>query len=195
MDLVSLEDLESAMALTTLDTDAKVAAEAILEGLEGDLRSFLGRPLIETTVEDEAVRPTSKGTLNLRKTPVVSVSEFSVDGTVIDPADYVVRPWGITGVYGIVLAPVTLTAGEPIIRASYVGGLPGNDDESEFFLAAKPVILRAASRDLNQFVRQDAAGLRTLSVEGTSMAFIGSGGLLDSEKDSLRRWKKRTVRT
>lgn len=195
MAVISTEDLRVYLNLSALSAGQTLAASAIIDGLEADLEAYLKRPLVETTVEDEVVTMDRRGTIRLRETPVRSVTVFSVDGTAQDASTYEVVSWGLKDVFpGFMPSPLISPA--PVLLATYVAGLDGEDPTSVFGRQARGVLLRVAAREFNRAVRQDAEGLERLSVEGTSMSFVNPGGGL-SEEDLAKftRWKKRVVRT
>ena len=199
MALISVEDVTVYMARTFDEGAASAtAASAIIDGLEGDLVAYLKRPLVEETVTDEEVDVDSTGRVRLAKTPVVSVSAFTVDGTAVDADYYALESWGLVLTWPFVASPLISPA--PVHLVSYVGGLPGNDPESDFARKARGVLLRAASRDIAQVVFEQAPGVSRLSVEGTSIEFhggvrAGAGGLTETELKSLDRWRRRIVRS
>lgn len=194
--LITVGDLTDYMNLS-LDTGATTAASAIIDGLEADLEAYVRRPLVPTEITAEVVRVDGRGKVLFKKTPVLSVASFSIDATVVSPAGYVVETWGLSQLSGVGL--VSPFAAPPVLTASYVGGLPGDDPTDVWTRKARATLLRAAARDVNQVVRQDAAGVARLSVEGTAMDFhggvkAGKGGLTEDEKAEFNRWKRRIVR-
>lgn len=196
MAIIDVEALSVYMNLS-LAGGASAAASAIIDGLEADLEAYLRRPLVETTVTDEAVKVDRRGNVRFKKTPVRSVTAFSIDGTAVSDASWSAESWGLSNLSAVHLAGPLGT--DPVLTASYVAGLPGEDPTDEFTRKARATLLRAAARDVNQVVRQDAAGLATLLVEGTQMSFHGgvkggAGGLTDEEKAQFSRWKRRVVR-
>lgn len=195
--IIDVEDLRVYMRLTSWETGASAAAAEIIDGLEADLEAHVRRPLVETTVTDEAVKADARGNVRFRQTPVRSVTAFSVDGTAITDASWNAESWGLSGLSFVHLS--SPLSADPVLLASYVAGLPGEDPTDPFARKARATLLRAASRDVNQIVRQDAAGVARLSVEGTSVEFhggvkAGAGGLTQDEKDQFNRWKRRIVR-
>ncbi len=192
MPIISSTDLGAYLGRPIAAGAQANAATSIIDGLEADLETYLKRPLVPTTVEDEVVKIGEDGKVYLKATPVASVSAFTIDGVAVDVVDYAVERWGFTTWTSV--GP-TLNLAAPSILASYVGGLSGDDPTSEFGRKAKATLLRAAARDFNQVVREDLAGVSRASVEGTSLDFHGTGGgLTDAEKESFKKWKRRTVR-
>lgn len=191
--LISVDDLKVYMALD-LGASASAGAAVIIDGLEGDLEAHLKRPLVPTEVEDEIVKVDARGRIYLAKTPVRSVATFTVDGDLVAADRYEIVPWGMTDVWpGFMPSPMISPA--PVLLVSYLGGLPGDDPLDVFTRKATGVLLRAAAREVNAVIRQDAAGLESLAVEGTSMRFHNpGGGLTDDELKGFDRWKRRISR-
>ena len=195
MALVSVDDLVEYLGLSTLSTAASAAAGAILDGLEGEMETYLGRALEETTVEDEEVKVDRRGFIRFSRLPVRSVASISVDGDLLAATAYKVENWGVSDIFPGFL-PSSLISPEPTISVSYVAGLPGEDPTSPFGKTARGVLKRAAARILNQTVRQDAAGLKALTVEGTALNFsYPDEGLTEGDKKAIQRHKRRVVRT
>lgn len=195
--IIDVEALRVYMKLTSWETGASAAADEIIDGLEADLEAFVRRPLVSTEVTDEVVKIDRRGRAQFKNTPVRSISEFKIDGDVVVETAYTVETWGISNVTAFGFS--SPLGAQPVVLASYVGGLPGEDPTDGFTRKARATLLRAASRDVNQVVRQDAAGVARLTVEGTSIEFhggvkAGAGGLTQDEKDQFLRWKRRITR-
>lgn len=198
MPIIAAADVGTYMAQPIAAGAQTNALTSIIEGLEGDLETYLKRPIVPTTVTDEEVSVNRDGKVFLRQSPVLSVTTFTVDGTAVDVAQYAVETWGINDVWPGFL-PFPLISPAPALLVTYEAGLPGDDPTSAFGKKAKGVLLRAAARDFNQVVREDLAGVSRASVEGTSLEFhggvrAGAGGLTETELDGFKRWKRRTVR-
>lgn len=199
--VISVEDVTVYMA-RQFDAGAAsaTAASAIIDGLEGDLRAYLKRPLVEADVTDEVAKVDRRtGRVRLARTPVVSVASFSVDGTVLDPTAYTTEAWGIHEVF-TPFWPSSSIVADPVVLVSYRGGLPGQDPESDFGAKARATLKRAAARDIAQIVFEQAPGVARLAVEGTDISFhggvkAGKGGLTEDELAEFSRWKRRVVRT
>lgn len=192
MAIVEVSDLATYLK-RTIDGDNEAAAQSIIDGLEADLEAYLKRPLTETTVTAERVKVNGRGRIYSRSTPVRSVTSLTVDGQLVGADLYKVEAWGVGDIwYGFLPSP--LIAPAPDIRLTYVAGLPGEDPEDPFTKAAKAAITRIAARDYNQVVREDLAGVRTASIEGTSLSFVGTGGWNLDELERFKRWKRRIVR-
>lgn len=195
MAIITAEDLATYMARELAN---EAAATEIIEGLEADLEAYLKRPLVPTVVTDEVVTVVGSGTVYPRSTPVISVESFTIDGTLIDPTQYGIRPFGIVDLVAVGF-PSPLISGAPALLLDYTGGLPGDDPEDPFTKKARATLLRAAARDYNQVVREDLAGVARAGVEGTNYEFhggvkAGAGGLTDDELARFSRWKRRIVR-
>lgn len=199
MALVTVEDLANYMSRTIAAGPAWNAAQEILDGLEGDLEAYLKKPIVPTDVEAEEVTITHGRNIYLAQTPVLSVTSFTVDGDVQDPSWYSVKKWGLADVFpGFMPSP--LISPDPVFLVTYRAGLPGNDPMSPFGRKAAATIKRAAARDFNQVVREDAAGVARIGIEGTQIDFhggvkAGAGGLTEDELSQFERWKRRTART
>ena len=201
MALVSVEDVTVYMA-RHFDAGAAsaTAASAIIDGLEGDLRTYLKRPLTEEDVTDETAKvDRRRGVVHLARTPIVSVASMTIDGADIASDLYRVETWGITDVF-TPFWPAPLVSPDPVVVVSYRGGLPGQDPDSDFGQKARGTIKRAAARDIAQVVFEQAPGVARLAIEGTSIDFhggvrAGKGGLTEDELAEFSRWKRRVVRT
>lgn len=184
-------ELRTYMGLPALSSTQEAAADAILRGLQNDLEAYLGRP---ATIREftEAPRIDRHGNVSLRWTPVLEIASLTVDGSAVDSTMYLFRSWGLKNLF---VADPSFGLTEPVVAVTYRAGLDGRNEGDPFGRSVKPKLLRAAAREFNQVVREDAAGVSRFSVEGTSISFVGEGGWLPSELESLRRWKKRTART
>lgn len=190
--LLSAEDIGTSLNRAFTDGQ-QTAVEDILQGLEDDLQTFLKRPLVPTVVTDE-VATYREGTIRLKKTPVQSVESFTIDGTAVATTSYDVKPWGLTSTWAS-FGPGTVLQ-DAVLLVSYTGGLPGDDPESDFGRAVRSKLRTAAKRIAVQEVIEKAVGVDRISVEGTSISFIGAGGgWLDSELAALARFKRRIART
>lgn len=195
--IIEAQDLAGYMKRAiAANSDEATAANEIIDGLEGDLETYLKRPIVPTVVENEAIEVTHSGKVFLSATPVVTITALSYNGTPI--TSYAQESYGFSGLSSIFTPPVL---NGPTIRplVSYTGGLPGNDPTSTFGKKARAVLLRAAARDFNQVIRQDLAGVARASVEGTSLEFhggvkAGAGGLTETELAGFQRWKRRRAR-
>lgn len=198
MALVTVEDVTDYMALSFVEGHASVtAASAIIDGIEADLRTYVRRPIVETSFVDQVVTIRRDGGVLLTNTPVKEVTAFSVDGEAIDLDEYEVTAWGFHVRWPFMASP--LISPRPVVLVSYVGGLPGNDATSDFGRQARAVIKRAAARDIAQVVIEKAPGVARFNVEGTDISFTGgvkagAGGLLDAEKDQFKRFKRKVYR-
>lgn len=199
MPIITPADLGTYMARTITAGAHEDAVAEMIDGLEGDLAAYLKRPVVPTDFTDEAVEVTRSGQVYLKRSPVISVASFTVDGVALDATWYTVKDYGLHDVWpGFLPSPLIQPA--PTLLVSYRAGLPGDDPTTDFGRKARGVLLRAAVRDFNQVVREDLAGVARGSVEGTSLEFhggvkAGAGGLTESELESFKRWKRRTVRT
>lgn len=195
--IIDAQDLAGYMKRAIVaDSDDETAANEIIDGLEGDLETFLKRPIVPTTVTDEEIKVTATGKVFLSATPVLEITALSYNGTAI--ASYARESYGLSGLSSI-FAPPVISGPTIYPLVSYRGGLPGDDPTSTFGKKARAVLLRAAARDFNQVVRQDLAGVARAGVEGTNLEFhggvrAGAGGLTDTELAGFVRWKRRGVR-
>lgn len=196
--LVSVEDVTDYMALSFEEGSASAtAASAIVQGIEGDLRTYLRRPLEETTVTDEVVKIDSQGRVRLALDPLREVTAFSVDGTPVEVTSYEVKPTGITVRWPFFASP--LIAPSPVILVSYIAGLTGEDPNSDFGRAARSAIKRVSARDVAQVVLEKAPGVARLNVEGTAIDFTGGvkagkGGWFEEELKGLSRFRRKVYR-
>ena len=179
-----------------VDSEEEAAANEIIDGLEGDLETYLGRPLVPTTVVDEEFRIRAGGKVFLSATPVTDISAVSYGGQAIE--NYSRESYGMSGLSFIATPPV-ISGPTTYPVVSYTGGLPGDDPTTAFGRKARGVLLRAAARDFNWVVRQDLAGVSLAQVEGTQLSATGgvkggAGGLLQDELDGFARWKRRRAR-
>lgn len=205
--LVSVNDLQVYMDISFTNRQQD-AAEFVLEGLQSELETFLGRPVeVDTFVEEHVVEnnyvgvPTSSFfynlsldttqnpltfiqppyTIYLRQTPVVSVSEVTIQSPTLDPVvqnpvtDYVVRRFGIDLYRAYANDTITVT---------YQGGLAGAG--IKYF---KLLILRAATREM-QNMHDDVVGIKDL--ESRNVAPLQTG-FTELELASVRGYRRRRV--
>lgn len=196
MAIIDVDDLADYMNLS-IEGGQATAASIIIDGLEADLEAYVRRPLVRTEVEDETVKVDAAGRVRFRHTPVREVTSFSVDGVAVTADSWTAETWGLSGLSFVHLSSPLQT--DPVLLASYVAGLPGEDLDDPFTRKARATLLRAASRDFNQVIRQDAAGIARLGIEGTSMDFhggvkAGAGGLTENELEGFKRWRRRVFR-
>lgn len=205
--LVSVNDLQVYMDISFTNRQQD-AAEFVLEGLQSELESFLRRPVeVDEYVEEHVIDNNYVGvpnssffydysldttenpltyllppaTIYLRNTPVVSVSQVTIESPTLAPVvqdptrDFVVRRYGID---------LYRAYANDIITVTYTGGLAG-----EGIKHFKILILRAATREM-QNMHDDVVGIKDL--ESRNVAPLETG-FTELELNSVRRYRRRRV--
>jgi hypothetical protein len=203
--LVSVSELASYMD-RTLTNRQEDSAALVLAGVQAEVEAELNRPVeVQEFTEDYIVEDTytpiwsssyfydrtldrADGLsryvmppymLSLRNSPVASVTEVVLTPmgnpagafTLVDGTHYVVRRWGLD---------VWACGRNDTLTVTYEAGLPENN-------LVKQVILRAAAREM-QNMTDDVLGLKDFQNRSATVADIG---LTDSDRRSLRRFKRR----
>lgn len=200
-------------AITHLDVDVRLGQalsesevadveERLIPAAESDLVVYLNRgPLAASPIigEEHDLRY-GETVVELERTPVTSVSEVRVDGSVVSSDSYVVLGWGIR------LAWAPGYAAAATVAVDYVGGLGTIPDAYE---AARTALALRVAREVTARRAMGAttaagtssAGVRSVSVEGYSVTYEGdttlvssSGSFADNELAVVSRWRRRVVR-
>lgn len=169
--------------------------ESILEGLEADLREYLGRPLVVGPFTEENPRVDRLGQVRVRNTPLRTVTAFTIDATAIPSDQYQIKTWGLTGIAPSFL-PSPLISPVPTVSIAYTAGLRGDDpdDPDGFGQVVRTRLIRKALAVYNKVIREDQAGVDSSSIEGTTIKWATTETWSEEELARFRRWKKRTVR-
>lgn len=188
--IVSPEDVRVYLNLSALSAGQTSAASAIIDGLEADAEEFFRRPVrIGTFTEAPPVRPNYDGRLRFRKTPVLSISAFSVDGDPVTADYYNMTAWGVEDLR---LVPGSSLTSPPVLSVTYAAGLDGEDPEGDFGKPFRSKLLRASARVFAKVVKDDAIGVEDLSTEGYRARYVAGGEFwLQGELDSMSRWRRR----
>lgn len=170
----------------------------VIARLTAELEAWLGRPVTVRSFEEVHVLAPGQSLVHVGATPVVEVTEVAIVPTagpvvVLSAGDYAVHPWGIEmapapGPAPFAWADPPAPVAGPRLRIRYRGGIDGHSEE-----AIRAAITRAAGREWLMRLN-DAQGLASMSVEGTSYQPIegaGLGGFVQAELDRLRRFKRR----
>lgn len=172
--IVDVDALVDYMSNIELSPDQRTAAKDILEGVQGEVETYLNRPIerVETT---EIVFPDATGRIWMTNTPVVSVSAVS-DGNAValDAVDFVAQGNAIySRAYAV--APYAIT---------YVGGLDGANIKD-----IRLCVLRVASREMQN--RHDS----THSVKGLVTKDVAPlpEGLQEEDKKRIERYRRRVI--
>jgi len=189
--IVTTAELQASLPLHLfMGTEMETAASVILDGLQGQVEAYLGRPLETVTVTETPTTMVADGTL-LSQTPVLSITSLVLNGSTIDASLYAVRSWGIFGW----LAPDLYASSTCTV--TYRAGL----------LEAKPhalapirrLILQAAKRSMAKLLA-DQVGLGEVGVDGgTNLRWLDDGNsgrdegsIFQSELEQVKRWKRLT---
>lgn len=172
-------------------TAPSLAASAIIDGLEADLRGWLRRPLAVAQFVERSpdVRVTGGGLLRVTQTPVVEVLSLSVDGrAAVLGSEFDLRREGI--------AYFGPRWGYTDLVVDYRAGLTGDDPGSDFGSFLRSQMIRKAAAVCNKVVREDQAGLDSLSVEGTTYRWSSAAGetWADDELKRFARFRRRVKR-
>lgn len=192
MSIITPEDVRVYLNHSTMSGGASPACQAIIDGLQGDLEAFLGRPVTVREFTEEPVIPSIgfQGRIKLRRTPVVSVDSVTADGVAVGTGYYSVKPWGLSSVT-FVGTVGTLTS-PPVLSVTYTAGLDGENPDDPFGMVVKGKLLRAAAREYAKVVQEGNVGVESVSVEGESIRYAqGIDGWSEDELKSMIRWKRR----
>jgi hypothetical protein len=208
--LVEADDLATYMDIGRFSNRQEDNANMILAGVQGEIEAFLRRPIepiefvemygvpedylmISSTsyfydrTRDTMVDPIERivqppYVLHLRNSPVVSVEQIRVrslnreEWRILNSGlQYSHSRWGID---------MFTVVGLDEVEVTYTAGLT---DEATPYL--KLLILRVASREM-QNLTDDVVGLKDL---GTREVALREIGLNDSDKMTLRRWRRRQI--
>lgn len=166
MNLVSVQQLIDHMSDIDLTAEQQRAARVVLDGVEGEVRRFLNRPILPLEVTEQSVRvDPESGMLLTRHSPVLSLIS-PLDGTVT-LEDARLYGWGSAG-------PVTYTAGL----------LP--DD----LATVKLQVLRIAAREM-QNKHDDVQGNSGIG-DGEDAPAVAEG-MQQEDRDRLRGLRKRVL--
>ena len=195
MSAVTPDDLLTYLGKTTFPggNAQEDAAQMVLDGLQGEIEAYLGRPIeVRNFVEEYPVDPSvDEPDLVLRQTPVSTLNEVtevtvygqSTTETVVDPAYYTKALWGVQGlIYYTPTFPF-------VVRVDYDAGLDLTLPEHA---GIKLAILKAAAKWYFSFgdsgVTAESAGgaISSLSTDGGySVKYTGAGGLHSSGADAV----------
>lgn len=186
MAIVTPTDITDYLALSVLSGAHLSAASVMIDGLVGDLEAFLGRPTtVRTFTESPRLPDPWAGVIKLRNQPVATVNAFTANAVPV--TGYTVERYGLSAVsipFG--------AASPPALSVAYTAGLTGDDPTDDFGRAVKGPLLRVAARSWSKVVKDDAAGVKSLGVEGYTTSY---GAALDGwtrdELWSLSRWRLR----
>ncbi len=206
--LVQVSDIATYMdkEFTNVQTDA---AQMVLDGLEGELEAYLGRPVTVQTFTDETHvvpahhEPVNYGSFFQRagegnaaetgvatvlsnyilypqNTPIVSVSSLNIRPQSSNPSITTLTEGDDFFVRSFGIEVPRATGGD-IITFTYDAGLPAKHAST-----LKLLILRAASRELTNMT-DDAVGLKDLN---TTDSVPGVPGFTDNELRSVRKLRR-----
>jgi hypothetical protein len=194
---------------TEFDDAAETACQYYIDNAIGEIETYLGRPVSVTEFTDEEHFPDHNGTIYLNTTPVVDVSAVTVDGEVVDVADYIVTAYGIENIWDVLgfstgFGISDTVTGEPVFLVTYTAGL--DFPASVRSLVMNGVLGAMGARSTGTVAyASGTVGARRISVEdyeidfGTSSASTGiSGGgskriFSDDDLRILNRLKRRAV--
>lgn len=186
--IVSPTEVKEYLGLSSVNT---TAASAIIDGLVGDLEAYLGRPATIGTFSEAPVLPSRwTGRIRLRRTPVRTVTSFTVDGTAVDSDYYALKSWGLADV-ALLGVPSTLVS-QPVLAITYTAGLDGENESDPFGAAVKGKLLRKAAAIYQKVIGDGAAGADSVSSEGESVRYVaGDDTWTEAELKTLSRFKRR----
>lgn len=206
--LVSVNDLQIYMDVT-FSNRQQDAAEFVLEGLQGELESYLRRPVEEVSVtETHVIESTEIGvpmssffynmsldttqrpmaliqppvSVYLRNSPVISVTSVTIKSPLQeDPVAQVADRDYVVRRFGIDLYRAY---SNDLVTVVYTGGLDG--DAIPHF---KSLILRAATREM-QNMHDDVVGVKDLQTRNVAPV---ETGFTDKELMSISRYRRRRI--
>lgn len=185
-----------------LDSNQAKGAQIILDGLQSELESYLGRPIERRTFVETyqigagsptwpigtgAMIETSSSlfqtpvTIYLKQTPIHSIESVTVLGqggeeaereTLVEGDDFTVMPYGIES---------SAVAPYDSVTVTYEAGLDGTQ-----IPALRSLMLRAATREM-QNMYDDTLGVKDLTTRGVAPA---TTGFTEGELRSVRRWRR-----
>lgn len=161
---VSVDELIAYMSDIELSSGQRLAAKLVLDGVEGQVRRFINRPILPTAVT-EAPEVSADGLLLTRHTPVLSLTP--VEGVELRDGLLYSTGWGT--------AP----------SISYVAGLEADD-----LNAVKLEILRIAAREMTN-KHDDIQG--NSGVGRGEDAKPEPEGLTEDDRKQLRPFRRRVV--
>lgn len=169
--IVSVEELIDYMSDVTLTSDQRTAAELVIEGVQGEIETFLNRS-IEPVTRTEYLVVDHNGQIWPLHTPVISVTSIVRDALAV--------PYTLEG--GL------LTGGTPgqQVVVTYVGGF-SNDHRAHNHLRLE--VLRLAAREMTNR-HDDTLTVKDLDTTDSPPLPIG---LTEEDKGRIRRWKRRVV--
>lgn len=169
--LVKVEELVDYMSEIGLNAQQKRAARVVLDGIEGEVRRFLNRPILPVTVTETPEVDQVRGVLLVSQTPVRElVTPAPADGTVE------LRDGLLYDVAWLGSGPVT-----------YVAGLADDD-----VATVKLQILRIAAREM-QNKHDDTQG--NSGIGSGEDAPMQAEGMQDEDRAKLRGLRKRVFVT
>jgi hypothetical protein len=185
--IVSTAELQASMPLHLfMGTEMETAASVILDGLQGEVEAYLGRPLETRTITETPRYDAGFQGLLLSYTPVLSITSVTADGSLIPASSYVVRSWGLDQWWPYGCLSVTYRAGLLETKPQTVAPI-------------RRLILQAAKRAMAKLLA-DQVGLGEVGVDGgTALRWLddnvsgrNEGSFADSELERVSRWKRRT---
>lgn len=179
--------------------------QMVLDGFQGDVEAYLGRPIEIRDFIDEYDWTGGDDFLRLRQSPVASVQDITAEtitsaGTVTDRLEvdfYTVTSWGIAGL-------ATIPATYPyILVVSYRAGL---DLTNKRYVGIRNLILNATKRwyyqEINHVMQQTQGGaVKKLATDGGYAVTFDYpkplapyGQFEPGELDTIKRFRRRGVR-
>lgn len=156
--LVTYEDLETILRREFTDEEIE-AVELIITLVEGEVTELAGRPITPTVITAEQVTPGSDGYAFLRNTPVTTITEVRYPG---NSTPFTTLPVIEAGAvyFGLASGP---------LEVDYTAGLKPTEA-----VGLRSVIIARLIRILAK-VTDDALGVRTLTQEGYTAAYLDEG--------------------
>jgi hypothetical protein len=193
--LATVRDVEAALRRQVTDDEAGVLPE-IIALVEGEIEAYIGRTLTATERTDTFVVQGDEDRLRLASTPVVSVTEVKVDGTVIDVDTYRVRPWGVEFAY-VFAVPFGLSGTGTTVEITYVGGL---STTVVGYAALRSIVAGRCARILGVSNAVTSAAdpgiVESLSVEGWSVSYrpeAAGRSWTEEETKTLRAFRRPVI--
>lgn len=178
--LVSVLELTDYLSSLDLNVPQHHAAELVLRGVQGEIETFLNRPLEPRTVV-ESLYPDAGGLLFPSVTPIISVASSTQAGY---PVTLVVEGPVLYTLGGAYYSIPGYSA--PIV-VSYVGGIAA---DHPCLPHVRLEILRIAAREMTDR-HDDTLGVQQLATDSPPQAT--AIGLTKEDEKRLDRWRRRVV--
>jgi hypothetical protein len=179
--------------------------DALVVNAQTDLRAWLRREVEDGAVHaDELVqvdrRQCGRFIVRPRYAPIATVEDLKIDGTLIDPSAYVVRPNWIEMVGLLTIPSWSLINPILAVTVSYTTGMiDGSLDAFRGAVLSRVMREFRDGQSQQQRLERGEAGASAIAVEGYSVqyendAIVPGTGYTEAELYRVQRFKRRTIR-